>query len=336
MAATSAVQIHSVSLARSFRCSDGMQKQCNPECSRWCAWLFVLLLMTGTIPTSAQTPPHRSFGQLTASAESGDADAQVELGILYYEGMADGRHPDYAKALELFQRAADQGNAKAQDRIALMYYQGKGVPQDYAQAAHWYLLAAQGGNYHACLQLSDMYQRGIGVPRDKSESRKWARQANALHPDKTVARDRLWFLGAVLAVLAFSFGLAALQKNLLTGWPHLIVAVVVHLAGIALVLNTLTTYGFWLVFPHCSHNFLATSCTQIADPHTRQIVNEIGDWAMMNLIWRFMAVVGLILDVLAVWYVVYLCQLLRRRSRRAPRSSSIPNAQIRPGLSPGR
>jgi hypothetical protein len=312
-----------------------MQKQSSSRSLSWCAWLFALLLAAGAIRTSAQTPAHRSFEQLTAAAESGDADAQVELGILYYEGMADGRHPDYLKALELFHRAADQGNAEAEDRIALMYYQGKGVPRDYAEAARWYLLAAQGGDYHARLQLSDMYARGIGVPRDRNESRKWARQASALRPDKQTVRIRAWFGVALLMVLAFAFALAALQRNLLTGWPRLIVALIVHLAGIALVLNTLTTYGFWLVFPGCSHNFLATACTQISDSHTRMIVNQIGDWAMINLIWRFMAGVGLILDALAVWYVVFLCQLLRRRFRRPVRSGSIPNGQTGPGVLAG-
>jgi hypothetical protein len=313
-----------------------MQKQPNSKSLSTCACLLLVLLLTPTAARArTQAPKHLSFEQLTASANNGNADSQVQLGILYYEGMADGRRPDYAKALDLFHRAADQGNADAQDRIALMYYYGKGVPQDYAQAAHWYLLAAQGGNYHACLQLSDMYARGIGVPRDRNESRQWARQANVLHPDKTVARDRLWFLGAVLAVLAFAFGLAALQRNLLTGLPHLLVAVIVNAAGVALVLNTLTTYGFWLVFPHCSHNFLATSCTQIADPHTRQIVNQIGDWAMMNLIWRFMAVVGLVLDFLAAWYVVYLCRLLFRRRRRVAPSGGIPNGRTGPRVLAG-
>ena len=128
-------------------------------------------------------------------------------------------------------------------------------------------------------------------------------------------RDRELFAVAILAVVAFSLGLLALQRHALTGWQRVIVAVLVHVAGIALVLNTLTTYGFWIVFPHCSHNFLATACTEISDPQTRKIVNEIGDWAVVNLIFRFMAGVGFVLDALAVWYVVYLWQLLFRRLR---------------------
>jgi tetratricopeptide (TPR) repeat protein len=292
-----------------------MQEHSIPKRLSWCIWFLMLLLTAGAIGTAAQTPAPSRFDRLVANAEKGDAAAQVELGILYYEGLADSRRPDYAKALEWFQRAADQGDAKAQDRIGLMYYSGKGVPQDFAQAAHWYQLAAQGGNYHARLQLSDMYQRGLGVPRDLSESRKWARQATADHPDREPGQIRAVFAVAVLAVIAFTFGLIALQRNSLSGWKHLVVAILVNVTGIALVLNTLTTYGFGIVFPHCSHSFLATDCTQISDPHTRAIVNQIGDFAVVNLIFRFMAGVGLVLDALAVWYVVYLCRLLIRRPR---------------------
>jgi hypothetical protein len=271
--------------------------------------------------TTAQAPAHSRFDRLVASAESGDAAAQLELGILYYNGRADSHRADYTEALKWFQRAADQGNAKAQDRIGLMYYNGQGVAQDYAQAAYWYQLAAQAGDLHARLQLSDMYQRGVGVPRDVSESRKWSRLANGDHPNHESVGTWTMFAVAALAVIAFALGLVALHRNVLTGWQHLLVAVLVHLAGAALVLNTLTTYGFSIVFPHCSHSFLATDCTQISDPHTRMIVNGIGDWAVVNLIFRFMAGIGFVLDALAVWYVVYLCRLLIRRPRvRIPRA----------------
>jgi hypothetical protein len=292
-----------------------MQIHSSLQSSSWCVWLLVLLLTAGAIRTTAQVPAHSRFDRLVVSAESGDAAAQADLGILYYDGRTDSHRPDYSEALKWFQRAADQGNAKAQDRIGLMYYYGQGVPQDYAQAARWYQLAAQGGDRHARLQLSDMYQRGVGVPRDVSESRKWSRLANGDHPNHESVGV------AILAVIGFSLGLIALHRNVLTGWQHRIVAVLVHVSGAALLLNTLTTYGFWLVFPHCSHTFLAIDCTQVSDPHTRTIVNGIGDWAVVNLIYRFMAGIGFALDALAVWYVVYLCRLLFRRPRaRIPRT----------------
>jgi tetratricopeptide (TPR) repeat protein len=263
----------------------------------------------------AQAQADSAPDPLTASAENGDAAAQLKLGMRYYVGTSREKPPDYDKALEWFRRAADQGNAEAQARIGMMYHFGRGVPQDDAEAARWYLLSANQGYGWAQLQLFDMYQRGVGVPRDQQEAKKWLKLYNDQHPDNTATRTRELFAVAILAVIAFSLGLLALQRHALTGWKRVIVAVFVHVAGIALVLNTLTTYGFWVVFPHCSHNFLATACTEISDPQTRQIVNEIGDWAVVNLIFRFMAGVGFVLDALAVWYVVYLWQLLFRRLR---------------------
>jgi hypothetical protein len=300
-----------------------MQKHSSPEFAWWCIWFMLLLLTAVAIRTSAQVPAQSRFDRLAASAEKGDPGAQVELGILYYEGRTEGHRPDYAEALKWFQLAADQGNAKAQDRIGMMYYAGRGVPQDFAEAAHWYQLAAQGGNYHARLQLSDMYQRGVGVPRDSGESKKWARLATA-NPSNTAGVGSGMLLAVVaLAVIAFSLGLIALHRNTLTGWQHQIVVVMVQAGGIALLLNSVATYGFWFVFPHCSHTFLATDCTQISDPHTRAIVNGIGDWAAVNLIFRFMAGIGFVLDALAVWYVVYLCRLLFRRPRARKRDRAI-------------
>jgi len=249
----------------------------------------------------AQARVDSAIDPLAASAENGDAAAQLKLGMRYYDGISREKPPDYEKALEWLRRAADQGNAEAQARIGMMHHFGRGVPRDDAEAARWYLLSANQGYGWAQLQLSNMYQQGVGVPRDQQEAKKWLKLYNAQHPDNTATRTRELFAVAILAVVAFSLGLLALQRHALTGWQRVIVAVLVHVAGIALVLNTLTTYGFWIVFPHCSHSFLASACTEISDPPTRKIVNEIGDWAVVNLIFRFMAGVGFVLDALAVW-----------------------------------
>jgi Sel1 repeat len=281
----------------------------------WLAGLLLFALAAGGTLAKAQAPEDPEVERLTASAERGDIAAQLKLGMHYYTGMGKHHPPDYEEALKWFRRAADQGSAEAQDRIGLMYYSGKGVPQDYTEAARWFLLAANGGNEHAQLQLTDMYRRGVGVPHDVDESKKWLRLVNMHRADKSAARTWGLLAVAVALVIAFSLALFALQRNALVGWPRVPVAVFVHLGGIALVLNTLTTYGFEIVFSHCSHNYLATACTQISDPQTRKIANEIGDWAMVNLIFRFMAIVGLVLDVLAVWYAVYIWRLLFRRPR---------------------
>jgi hypothetical protein len=293
--------------------------------------LIVFLLAAGGILSRAQAPADPEVERLTPSAEQGDAAAQLKLGMHYYNNLGRRHPPDYAEALKWFRRAADQGNAEAQDHIGLMYYSGRGVPQDYAEAARWYLLAAQAGNEHAQSQLTQMYQGGVGVPRDYQESKKWARMLKATHPDRTPVGALLLLAVGLVAVLAFSIGLVVLQRDLLAGWRRIVVAVFVHAGGIALVLNSLATYGFPIVFHNCAHNFLATACTQISDPRTRQIVNAIGDWSTVNLIFRFMAGIGLILDVLAGWYLVYVFWLRSRRSTSAARLGVSPNRQTGPG-----
>jgi hypothetical protein len=281
--------------------------------------LFTMFASLGTVAEAGQELPQARAGSavdpVAAAAENGDAASQVRLGIRYYSGISREHPPDYEEALKWFHLAADQGNAEAQARIGMMYHFGKGVPRDEAEAARWYLLAANGDYPWAQLQLSNMYQQGVGVPRDQQEARRWLKLYSAHHPDKSASRAWELFAVAILAVVGFSLGLLALQRGALTGWQRPCVAVFVHLAGIALVLNTLTTYGFGIVFPHCSHSFLATACTQISDAQTRKIVNEIGDWATVNLIFRFMAGVGFVLDALAVWYLVYLCRLIFKRPR---------------------
>jgi hypothetical protein len=50
-------------------------------------------------------------------------------------------------------------------------------------------------------------------------------------------------------------------------------------------------------------SFLAPACTQFSGPHTRSIVTWFANYAMVNLIFRFMAIVGLGMDLLAGWYL---------------------------------
>jgi TPR repeat protein len=56
--------------------------------------------------------------QLQREAQEGDPDAQYELAYLYENGL--GVPKNEAKALELYQQAADQGHPAAQDNINAM------------------------------------------------------------------------------------------------------------------------------------------------------------------------------------------------------------------------
>jgi hypothetical protein len=51
------------------------------------------------------------------------------------DGKAAYKSGDYATAVRLLRPLADLGNADAQNNLGAIYYSGHGVPQDYAQAA---------------------------------------------------------------------------------------------------------------------------------------------------------------------------------------------------------
>ncbi len=82
--------------------------------------LLALALSTGAwVPVQAQT-----FEQSLAAAQRGD----------------------YRTAFAGFKKLAEQGGADAQSNLGLMYYDGQGVPKDEQAAYFWWLLAsAQGG-----------------------------------------------------------------------------------------------------------------------------------------------------------------------------------------------
>jgi len=76
------------------------------------------------------------ISDLSRKAEQGDAAAQYNLGMLYYEGH--GVMQDYATARQWWEEAAAQGNAWARYRLGVLYNKGRGVPQDDATAREWF------------------------------------------------------------------------------------------------------------------------------------------------------------------------------------------------------
>jgi hypothetical protein len=101
-------------------------------------------------------------------AELGDAEAQNNLGNMYYVGQ--GVEQDYAEALRLYELAAEQGYASAQNNLGYMYSEGLGVEQDYAEALRLRTLAAEQGNAKAQSLLGYIYKEGLGVEQDYAEA----------------------------------------------------------------------------------------------------------------------------------------------------------------------
>jgi hypothetical protein len=111
--------------------------------------LFVLMVvslpfLSGCSPIwqKAESTPNAvtSVEQMRITAAQGKAEAQFNLGVMYYEGR-DVRQ-DYSQAAAWYRKAAEQGYAKAQFILGGMYKKGQGAPQDYTQAYMWLNLAA--------------------------------------------------------------------------------------------------------------------------------------------------------------------------------------------------
>jgi len=86
------------------------------------------------------------------------------------------RH-DYATALRLLRPLAEKGNAEAQCQLGLMYFDGEGVPKDATEGTKWVLRAAEQGHEGAQWYAGGSYMRGRGVPEDPVEAAKWYRRS---------------------------------------------------------------------------------------------------------------------------------------------------------------
>ncbi len=82
-------------------------------------------------------------------AKSGDCDAQLRYGLLYFQGM--GVQKNYITAIMWWTKAANQGQPRAQIALGDLYYQGPGskarcsdgqcgVERDLVTAYMWYRL----------------------------------------------------------------------------------------------------------------------------------------------------------------------------------------------------
>lgn len=101
---------------------------------------------------------------LRRAAESGDAEAQFELGRIYASG--DGVEPDAAKAAECFRMAAEQGDPLAQHSLGSLYLLGDGVPQNNETGVDWIGKAAEQGFPQSECVLGLLCVSGKIVPRD--------------------------------------------------------------------------------------------------------------------------------------------------------------------------
>ena len=110
------------------------------------------------------------YAHLVAAGESGLADIQNEIGLLYLAGRLGVR--DATAAAGWFGRAATAGYPQGAHNLGTLYEQGLGVPQNLNNAGRLYLQAAKAGHPQATTALGRLHARGAGVSQDLAKA--WA------------------------------------------------------------------------------------------------------------------------------------------------------------------
>lgn len=84
-----------------------------------------------------------------------------ELGESYAEGK-NGKEPNEARTIVLYEEAAERGDATAARRMGLRYRQGLGVPKNKARSDYFFSLAAAAGDEAAVKLVPDMAPEQVG------------------------------------------------------------------------------------------------------------------------------------------------------------------------------
>jgi TPR repeat protein len=113
----------------------------------------------------------RIMNELRQAEESGTAESQLKLGVMYYRGQ--GVEVNTVEAAEWFRKAAQKNNLYAQYNLGLFLEKGIGVAQDFKEAAFWFLQSAGLGYDKAQYKIGQFYEKGIGVQQDDVEAGKW-------------------------------------------------------------------------------------------------------------------------------------------------------------------
>ena len=139
--------------------------------------LLMALFLTPASVLLAQAVPElseaRGLPELLAKAESGDADAQYEIAVLY-SGSETGTR-QYAQAAKWFSMAAKQGNGDALRKLGFLYLKR----QNSAEAVKCFREAAHRGDATSQLLMGSLNVLGREVLQNYAEAIIWFRMAAA-------------------------------------------------------------------------------------------------------------------------------------------------------------
>lgn len=127
-------------------------------------------------------------------ANRGNAEAQYNLGKLYYIGIDD--EPDFEKAIYWFKKSAEQGYINAIYNLGICYYYGQGVEQNHDQAKEYFRIAANSGHAMAQYKLANCLYFNKGNKEEILEAIMWFERAasqNILAAKNNVATIYLFY-----------------------------------------------------------------------------------------------------------------------------------------------
>jgi TPR repeat protein len=124
-----------------------------------------------------QYQPQLRLELLQTAIAKGNADAMVDMGIIYYNGYAHIKKGNYAEALNYWTKAAQQENQHGYFNLGLLYLNGSGVEKDVQKTIANWTLAANKGNTNAMAQLGQLYLQGKYLPKEVGKAHEWFKKA---------------------------------------------------------------------------------------------------------------------------------------------------------------
>jgi uncharacterized protein len=98
------------------------------------------------------------------AAATGDSEANMRLGDLYFTGDAGQR--DLPEAFKYYRNAAQLKNTKAYFKMGYCYERGHGVGQSNQDAVYWYQRGVDAGELNCIANMARFYENGIVVDKD--------------------------------------------------------------------------------------------------------------------------------------------------------------------------
>ena len=140
--------------------------------SHYCS---LLIIAFSALLISSSVSADDDLAALRTKARSGDAEAQFELGSMYFFGI--GIPGDDREAVKWFHKAAEQGHVTAQFNLGKAYLNSQGAPHNAREAVKWFRKAADQEHMTARFNLGAAYRVGYGVPESTQEAVRWYRKA---------------------------------------------------------------------------------------------------------------------------------------------------------------